>query len=181
MAEISDQELAVLRGSRALLDKLLSPKTRRKVEPLIKEHFPDEVVTTDDVMAPYTAEVSDLKKMFTEFVDGEKGKKLDDALSRDIESLKEKRSFTDEGIEKLKKYRVERQLPSIMDAADLWDHRNPPQQQEPSLISPTDWGFGRKTDDKDIELLFKDKDAWAEKEAQKAWNEESRKRGQIIT
>lgn len=181
MAEISDQELQILRGSRALLDKLLSPKTRRKVEPLIKEHFPEEVVTQDDILAPYTDEVKDLKKMFTEFVEGEKGKKLDDQLSRDIESLKNDRSFTEEGIEKLKKYMVERQLPSIMDAADLWEHRNPPKQQEPSIMAPTDWGFGRKTDDKDLELLFKDEDAWAEREAQRAWNEESRKKGQIIT
>jgi hypothetical protein len=181
MAEISDQELQVLRGSRALLDKLLSGKTRRQAESLIKEHYPQEVTTTDDLLKPYADEVKDLKKIFSEYVDGEKGRKLDDQLSKDIYSLKTERSFTDEGIDTLKKYMVERQLPSIMDAADLWEHRNPPKQQEPSLISPTDWGFGRKSEDKDLELLFRDEDAWAEREAQKAWNEESRKRGQIIT
>ena len=181
MVEITDQEAKVLGGSKALLDKLLSnPKTKRQAEALIKEVHP-EAVTTDDIVAPYVAEIADLKKEFREFVTSQKGEKLDSKLAKDIEYLRSERDFTDDGIEKLKKLMVEKEIPDIVVAADHWERQNPPKPQEPSLISPTDWGFGRKTEDADLNLLFSDEDAWAEKEAQRAWNEEVKKRGQIIT
>ncbi len=141
MAEISDENLRVLNGSKALLDKLLgSPKTRRQAEKLIKEHYP-ETVTSDDMAEPFVKEVSG---------------KVDDLM-------------------------VEKEIPDIIVAADHWERQNPPKTQEPSIMAPSDWGFGKKTDDEDLKLLFSDEDAWAEKEARKAWAEETAKKGQILT
>ncbi len=185
MAEISDENLRVLNGSKALLDKLLgSPKTRRQAEKLIKEHYP-ETVTSDDMAEPFVKEVSgkvdDLSKEFKEFRKSLEGSKLDDKLSRDIQTLRAERDFTDEGIEKLKKLMVEKEIPDIIVAADHWERQNPPKTQEPSIMAPSDWGFGKKTDDEDLKLLFSDEDAWAEKEARKAWSEETAKKGQILT
>lgn len=179
MPEISDEQLRVLNGSKALLDKLLTGKTRRRQEQLIKEHFPD-AQTTDDIAEPYTAEVKELKKAFEDFKTEFKGKTLDDRLEREIAQLKEQ-DWTDDGIEKLKKLMIEREIPSIIDAAAVWDRRNPPKPQEPSIMAPNDWGFGRKTDDEDTKLLWNDEDAWAEKEARRVWAEEAAKKGQIIT
>jgi hypothetical protein len=180
MAEITDQELQVLRGSKNLLDKLLSGKTKRQAEKLVKEHYPD-VQTADDIAAPYVEELHALNKKFDDYVKDTKGSQLDSKLNRDIAMLKEDRSWTDEGIEKLKQMMIKEEIPSIVVAADAWEHRNPPVQQEPSIMAPTDWGFGRKTEDADLQLLFKDEDAWAEREAQRAWAEETKKRGQILT
>jgi|SRR5579864_2941133 len=180
MPEISDQELNVLKGSYALLDKMVKGKNRRQVERLIKDVMP-EAQTTDDVLEPVDTQLKELRKELADFKKEQEGKSLDSQLDTDIKRLKEDRDWTDEGIEKLKKMMLERQIPSIVDAADLWEHRNPPKVQEPSILSPTDWGFGKKTDDKDLELLFKDEDAWAEKTAREVWSEESKKRGQIIT
>ena len=181
MPELSDEELRVLQGSKKLLDKMLgSPKTKRATEKIIKEHFP-ETVTTDDIAEPYVAEIKELRKELHEFRDGLKGKELDSKLEKGVEYLKTERDFTDEGIEKLKKLMIEREIPSILDAAAVWEKRNPPKPQEPSIMAPTDWGFGRKTDDPNVKLLFEDEDAWAEKEARRAWAEETAKKGQIVT
>lgn len=179
--EITEQEAKILGGAKALQDRLLgSPKTKRAYEALVKELYPD-TVTTDDIAEPYVKEIKELRKEFTEYVKNSKGKELDSRLDRDIAMLKTDRDFTDEGIEKLKKLMVDKEIPDIVVAADHWERQNPPKAQEPSLISPTDWGFGRQTEDPDLKLLFQDEDAWAEREATKAWNEESKKRGQIIT
>jgi len=181
MPELSDEELRVLQGSKKLLDKMLgSPKTKRATEKLIKEHFPETQIT-DDIVEPVEKELQELRKDFKEFRDSLKGKELDSKLEKGVEYLKTERDFTDEGIEKLKKLMIEREIPSILDAAAVWEKRNPPKPQEPSIMAPTDWGFGRKTDDPDVKLLFEDEDAWAEKEARRAWAEETAKKGQIVT
>ena len=38
-----------------------------------------------------------------------------------------------------------------------------------------------RRDDPDLKALFEDEDRWAEKEARKAWDEETRKSGRILT
>ena len=139
------------------------------------------VEITDDVVEPYMAEFNDFKKEVKDFIKDLKGNRLDDKLTKDIEYLTKERDFTPDGIEKLKKLMVEKEIPDIVVAADHWERINPPKAQPPSIMAPSDWGFGRKTDDADLKLLFEDEDAWAEKEAGKAWAEEAAKRGQIIT
>jgi hypothetical protein len=181
MPEISAEELKVLQGSKALLDKLLAnPKTKRTQEKLVKEVYP-EAVTTDDVLEPVLEEVKAIGKRFDEYVKTQEGSKLDSKLNQDISYLRKERDFTDEGIETLKKLMVEKQIPDIVVAADHWERQNPPKVQEPSILGPTSWGFGHKTEDTDLGLLYSDEDAWAEKEATRVWNEEVKKRGQIVT
>jgi hypothetical protein len=180
MVDIPEQELQVLRGAKALHDKLLSGKTRQRQEALIKELYPD-TPTLDDITEPTRKEVAELRKEFKDYIEGEKGRKLDTKLEADIAYLKETEDFTDEGIDRLKKLMIEREIPSIRDAAVLWNHAHPPKPQEVSIMAPSDWGIGRKTEDPDLKLLFEDEDAWADKEARKAWSEETAKKGQIIT
>jgi hypothetical protein len=48
-------------------------------------------------------------------------------------------------------------------------------------MQPSDWGFGRKTEDANTKLLWEDEDAWAEQEARRVWAEETAKKGQIVT
>ena len=80
-----------------------------------------------------------------------------------------------------KKLMVEKSIPDAIVAADHWEKLNPPQPQPLAGFQPTDWGIGRKTEDKDLKLLYEDPDAWAEQEAQRAWAEETAKKGQIIS
>ena len=56
-------------------------------------------------------------------------------------------------------------------AAAFWEKQNPPKPAETSNFAPTAWGFGHKTEDKDLNLLFADEDAWADKEVRKVFSE----------
>ena len=179
MVELSDDEVKLLRGSKALMDQLLkSPKTRREAEKLIKTLHP-EAVTTDDVAAPYIERIDGLEKKLDSYFKDQQGKELDARLNSQIAQLRED-GYTDEGIEKIKEIMVKEQIPNAIAASKLWDKANPPKPAETSNFAPTDWGFGRKTEDTDIKALFEDEDAWAEKEARKAWDEETRK-NRILT
>ena len=180
MIELSEEEVRVLRGSKALMDQLLkSPKTRQQAERLIKTLHP-EAVTTDDVAAPYIERIDGLEKKLDAHFKKQTDDALDAKLNAQISQLRED-GYTPEGIEKIKQIMVREQIPNAIAASKLWDRENPPKPQENSNFAPTDWGFGRKTDDVDLKLLFDDEDAWAEKEARKAWDEETRKSGRILT
>ena len=178
--EMSEEEAKVLRGSKVLMDHLLKdPKTRRQAEGLVKQLYP-ETTTTDDVVEPYVSEIKELAKEFREFRKAQDGEKLDAKLNSQIAQLRED-GYTDDGIEKIKEIMVKEQIPNAIAASKLWDKANPPKPAENSNFAPTDWGFGGKQDDPDLKALFEDEDRWAEKEARKAWDEETRKSGRILT
>jgi chemotaxis protein histidine kinase CheA len=180
MIEMSEEEARTLRGSKTLMDNLLkSPKTRREAEKLVKTLYP-ETTTTDDVVEPYVQKIDALEKRLDEYLKGQEGKELDSKFNQQISQLREE-GYTEEGIEKIKKLMVDEQLPNALAAAAYWEKKNPPKPAENSNFAPTDWGFGRKTEDKNLNLLFQDEDAWAEQEAKLAWDEETRKKGQILT
>ena len=177
--EMTAEEAKLLRGSKALMDKLLSPKTRREAEKLIKSHYP-ETTTTDDIVEPYVSEFREATKEFKDFVKSQRDGQIDSKFNQQLQQLKDQ-GYTDEGLEKIKKLMVDESLPNALAAAAYWEKLNPPKPAEPSAFAPTDWGFGRKSDDASITELFQDEDAWAEKEARRAWNEEVQKKGQILT
>ena len=180
MIELSEEEVRVLRGSKALMDQLLkSPKTKRTVEKAVKDLYP-ETVTTDDVAAPYIERLEATEKKLDTYLKEQKESALENKFQGQVQALRDE-GYTEEGIEKIKEIMVKESIPNAIAASKLWDQANPPKPAENSNFSPTDWGFGRKTEDADLNLLFKDEDAWAEREAKKAWDEETRKNGRIIT
>jgi len=181
MPEFTEEQARVLLGSQKLLDSLLkNPKTKRAAEKLVKELHPD-VVTTDDIAAPYVERIDEIDKRLSKFLDKMEGDKAEDQFAKQIALLKNTRGFTDEGIDQVKKLMVEKSIPDAIVAADHWERLNPPKSQAPSTFSPQNWGIGAETDDPDLKLLFKDPDAWAEREAKRAWDEEVAKKGQIIS
>ena len=178
---MSEDEAKLLRGSKTLMDQLLkNPKTRRDAEKLVKTLYPD-TTTTDDLAEPYVKRMEGLEAKLDEFFKRQDGEKLDAKLNAQLNELRTTRSYTEDGIERIKKVMVEKQIPDAIVAADHWEKQNPPTPNVESNFAPTDWGFGRKTDDKDLSLLFSDEDAWAEQEARKVWQEEAQKKSQIIT
>ena len=180
IVEMTAEEAKLLRGSKTLMDRLLKdPKTRRQAEGLVKQLYP-EAVTTDDVAAPYIERIDGLEKKLDKYFKEQEGKELDTRLNSQIAQLRED-GYTEEGIEKIKEIMVKEQIPNAIAASKLWDKANPPKPAENSNFTPSNWGFGHKTEDGDLKLLFEDEDAWAEKEARKAWDEETRKSGRILT
>lgn len=179
--ELSEDEVRLLRGSKTLMDNLLkSPKTRRQAEKLVKELYPD-TQTTDDLAAPYVERLDGIEKKLDQFFKKQEVDQVEGKLSKDFDYLRGERSYTDEGIEKIKELMVKKSIPDAIAAADHWERLNPPKAQEPSAFQPTGWGIGAKTDDADLNLLFRDEDQWAENMARKVWDEESRKSGRILT
>ena len=179
--EMTAEEAKVLRGSKALMDALLkNPKTRRDAEKLVKTLYPD-TTTTDDLAEPYVKKIDGLEAKLDKFLKAQEDEKLDSKFNQQINELRTTRSYTDDGIEKIKKVMLEKGIPDAIAAADHWERQNPAPANVESNFAPTDWGFGRKTEDADMKLLFSDEDQWAEREARKVWQEEAQKKSQILT
>lgn len=175
MPELTEEELRDLTGAKVLLDKLVrDPKTKRDAEKLIKVHHP-EVVTTEDVEKPLRDEIVALRKQMEDDKEARRSREIDDRLTSEYKALRDD-GWTDEGIEKLKKFQVDRKIASPLDAAGAWDRAFPKPKEQPSPLAPTDWGFGQDSKDEDIKLLFENEDAWAEKEARKAWSDAVKER-----
>jgi len=172
--EYSDQDAAVLNGAHKLMDQLLSnPATKHVVEAAIKKIHPT-VTTEVDRAAPIINAVRHVNQKVDQTVNWLKAREIDHNLKGKFDSLQRDYGYTDEGIEEIKRLMVAEKIPSPDAAAALFDRRNPPKAQEPSLFSPTDWGFGRVPEDEDAKLLWKNEDAWAEKQAKKVLQEISK-------
>lgn len=181
VVEMSAEEAKILRGSKALMDQLLKNKdTRRTTEANIKKLYPD-TTTTDDLAEPYVKKIDGLEAKLDKFLKAQEDEKLDSKFNQQLNELRTTRSYTEDGIEKIKKVMLEKNIPDAIAAADHWERQNPPTVNVESNFAPTDWGFGRKTEDADLNLLFSDEDAWAEREARRVWQEEAQKKSQIIT
>jgi len=167
MPEISDEQFREYQTTRGLLDKLLSPKTKRKTEALIKEHFP-ETVTSKDLDPPEVSEqaarLDALSKKFDDHLTALQTRADDDATRAAFTRLNDA-GYTDEGVAWIKKTMVERNIADPEAAAALYDKYHPPEAMKPAGYQPESWGFGANPDkDTDRELLIKDEDAWADQE-----------------
>lgn len=172
--QIDEAELRTLRGASQLLDQLQAhPKTRRPFQQAVKEIHPDTITDEDRLKdAPEIQKLTSLEQRFDDFLKKQSDKETDGAMSAAFDRLKTQQSFTDEGIESVKRLMVERKIPDPEAAAALWEKQNPPKPIQPnSLFQSSGFGFGAKTDDPDLKLLFENEDAYAEREFFKAMNE----------
>src|SRR5215510_1224495 len=172
--EIDDAEYQRLTASRALLDRLLTPKTKRKTEALIKEHYPDTITEADNdppEIAQQGEQLAALRKDFKEYLDGQRQREDDAATSAAFARL-EDAGYTKEGIDWIKKTMVDRKIPDPEAAAALYDKQHPPEPQKPAGYLPQGWGIGLNPDkDADLDLLLKDEEAWSDREIGKVLGE----------
>jgi len=167
--ELTDEQANVLNGAHRLMDQLLTnPKTKHVVEKAIKTIHPT-VVTEADKAQPLINGIVNVNKKLDQTINYLKSKEIDSNLSSAFSKLKEDYAYTDEGIDEIKQLMVKERIPSPEAAAALYSRRNPPTSaQTPSLFSPTDWGFGHiEPNDEDAKLLWKNEDAWADKQSRK--------------
>lgn len=167
MPEIDDAEYNRLTAARTLLDKLLSPKTKRKAEALIKEHFPD-TVTTEDMDPPELKqtreEVSALRKDFRDYLDNQRTREEDAATAAAFNRLTDA-GYTEEGLAWIKKTMVDRKIADPEAAAALYDKQHPAEPQKPAGYLPAGWGIGLNPDkDADLDLLLRDEETWSDRE-----------------
>lgn len=173
MPEISDEDFKTLNAAKNLMDSLLrSPKTKRVTERAIKELHPDTVIS-EDFEAPLANEIKGIGEKLDKFLNSQAEREQDGKLNAAFDELRGPHwSFTDEGIEKVKKIMVERKIADPLAAAAYYERNNPkPEPQKPTSFHGLGWGIGAKTDDADTKLLFEDEDAWMEKQAMAHFNE----------
>jgi hypothetical protein len=173
MPEISDADLAVLNGSKQLLDKLLrEPKTQLATQKLIKQAIPTaEIQTIED--NPIYQELQNTQQQLRELRTSLDNQRVDSQLDNEFKELRDHRFYQDEGIAAVKKFMVDRRIPSPIDAADAWERQNPPKPiEKPTGYSSDSWNFGAPAgNDEDLKLLYHDDDAWLEKETRKVFQE----------
>jgi hypothetical protein len=168
--EISDAEYRQLAAARTLLGTMAQrPDTKRATERIIKHLIP-QFTTSDEHQLPLIKEVARTSQKVDKFVQDFENSKIDESLKRSFKRLSDA-GYTEDGIGEIKKLMIDRRIPDPEAAAALWDKRQPPRPQVPSALAPARWNFGEAGGDKDLELLFKDEDAWADREAIRAWND----------
>lgn len=170
MPEISDSDLAIYQRSLALLQRLNEkPDARRALQSLVKQHVNKDVVTDEDVAAPFVEQIRNEIKPLVEFKADLEKREKDWQSGEQLRTLKD-RGFTPEGIDKIKAFSSEHSIPNLVDAADLYEARKPPEPVAPKSITPPAWNFSSAESDDD-KLLLSNEDVWADKMAGKILGE----------
>lgn len=146
-----------------LLDSIMrNPDTRGDALKLIKKHNPKVVIPEIDAAAPFDAKMAAMEKKLDDALKGMTEREQDGKLIGEFTSLRTKRGYTDEGMEKIKKLMVEKAIADPVVAADHFDATQP--KNDPSLpvgYSPSTF---LDTDDKSLEPWFQNEDRAADQE-----------------
>jgi hypothetical protein len=170
VVEITDAEYRQLAAARTLLGTMAQrPDTKRATERIIKHLIP-QYTTSDEHQLPIIQEVAKTSQKLDKLIQDQENAKIDSGLAQSFQRLSDA-GYTADGIGEIKKLMIDRRIPDPEAAAALFDKRKAPSPMVPSALAPTRWNFGEANGDKDMELLFKDEDAWADREAIRAWND----------
>lgn len=177
MPEISEEELTLLRSARGLLDQLMtSPKTKKNIQSLVKTLHPNVVTDEDqaaEVLGPVREEIEALKKWKQDRED----KDIEGQFDAKFKALRGE-GFTDDGIEKLKKLMVDRQIPDVEAAVALFERQNPAPKETPDALRSRGWADIPQGSEDTVKELMADESAWARKEAGKVFDEI--RNGQVV-
>lgn len=172
MPEISEQELATLKNSYNLLQKLDSdPRSKPLVERAVKIHHP-EVVTEEELgerlAAPHIEKVNavatELRDQLEALKQREAGvaqREQENAVNSAFTRL-ESAGYTPDGIGAIKQLMVDRKIADPEAAAALFDKMNPPAATEAPGWVPDRWNFDETASAVDVKGLFKNEDKWAD-------------------
>ena len=170
--ELDEGEYNTLVAALKLLETLNgSRETRSLLTKAIKVHFPQ--TTTDEEVAaevakPYIEKVESTAAALQERLDAidarEKAladKQATDAFDSAFNRLRSQHGYNDDGIDKVKRLMVDRNIPDPEAAAALFEKLNPP----PPVIARSSWEKDRwdlDTDavDVDVKGLFANPDKW---------------------
>lgn len=170
MAEISDSDLILYQRAMAVLQTLDS-KGGLDFKKMLKKIIPELSVPEIDAAAPHVERIDSLEKKFNDYLEGNKNSEIENQIMDEIETLR-KSGYQDEGIERIKKLALDRKIPSMMDAAIVFEKQNPPIQTKQSGFMPGRWDFDKmdETNAREVEL-FNDPDAFFDHEAERVLKE----------
>lgn len=170
MAEISDNELEVLRQSKALLDGMWNGKQSHEFKKLLKVHNPElripEIDVVEEARKPIDEKLTAqekrleaLQKKMEERETQDKDSKEQAALEKELGDVKKKFSLTEEGMNKVIE-RMKEKKSYDPEAAAAWVMQQTPKATPSSdsrlgLPGKMDL-YGTAKQDKDFEQLHKD-------------------------
>ena len=187
MAEISDNELAVLRRAEGLLNKMISdPKdgtnTKRQIKALVPEAKFPELEILDSVSAPLTARLSEqekenkaLRDRFDTWEKSQKDSKEENALQARLDRAKNSYGFTSEGMQKLIE-RMKAENSADVEATAAWvasqERKAKPISDSALMPSALNlYGSNSASADIDVVALNKDPQKWADEKMIQMLNE----------
>lgn len=134
MADIDDNELAELRRAAEFIRRASEVEGGEEaIEQLAKKINP-KVKTTRDVAEKYSKPLEDKIEKYGEKID-RLYKTIDDYNeSESVKKVKTQFGFTDEGMETLKKFKDERGIKNLDDAAIIWERNNPAVSSKPGYV-----------------------------------------------
>lgn len=174
--EIDQTDLDQYRNAVGILQKINGdPEARKHLERGLKVINP-KLETEEDaaarIAAPYVAQIESTKTQLEALT-----KRLDDERTAAATAAEEARTnsalgwldtqdYTEEGKTEIKKIMVDEKIPNVEAAAALFEKRRP----KPVVIAGANyeqdgWNFRGDGEDKNTEALFKNEDAWADREA----------------
>jgi hypothetical protein len=140
------------------------PKTSDRAKALWKEAYPEARDDAYETKQELTAKVD----KFIQDQKDEKKTAKDEAdkaqWAADRKSTQEARSFTDDAMERLEKFMVDRGISNYEDAADLWVARNPKPTEDTGYADR----YWNHTQQDQFEQIAKDPEKYAEREIIKA-------------
>lgn len=168
---VDEDQLKILATARNVLAGLVeNPKTKRAVESAIKTLHP-QVQTSDEMAEPYVKPLQDKIDALEKRIKDDDDAKITDRYVQQFGALKEQ-GHTDDGIERIKKLMVDRNIPDVDAAVALFERQNPVPIAAPQGLRSNNWTIGDAEKDKDkLSRLMKDETAFARDEAVNVLNE----------
>lgn len=179
--ELSDEQYAVLtKASQFLTEAAQSPATRREFERMAKKLRPD-IETTDDIAAaaaaPYIEQIETSNRRLDDFLTAQQ-KRDQDAVDAQADHARDEafgrlkaEGYTEDGIEKITRLMIERNIADPEAAAALFDRQNPKPLEGHASWEPDSWNIRDEAVDRDVSGLFENEDKWADREVANVLNE----------
>lgn len=176
--ELSAEEARVNQQAKALLDALWNnaehgqafKKLIKAVNPRVsipEVDIPDAVTKPyDEKIAAQAEEIAALRKALEDDQKARKERDEENDLVSKFDRIRKEYDLTDDGMDKVRKLMVDRQIPDPEAAAALYLRQTPPAPSQPSTVAPPRWDFQHvNDDDADQKLLWSNPEAWADREA----------------
>lgn len=162
MAELAPNQVAVdkavmenLMTLHGIMDKLMSPEAKADFEPVFKKHVNKDYVTDKERAAPHVNPILERLEAMEKKFNGLDNDKIDERLAAAFKRLKDNHNVTDDGIETIKKFMLERRIADPEDAWFAFKGREPPTASIPNGMTPSSWGF-QDTSDEDSKAIWSD-------------------------
>jgi len=140
----TNENFKVLQG---IFEKLMGPEAKGEFEPVFKKHVNPAYVTDTERAKPHVDPLLKRLEAIDKKLEGLDNEKIDAEFARKFARLKDVYGVTEDGLETVKKFMLEKKIADPEDAWFAWKGREPAAPSMPSGMQPSSWGFDAQDDD----------------------------------